>query len=386
MIYFDNAATTKTLESSADILRDILVNQYANPASASKKGLEAEKIIRSGSKVIADIINCNKDEIYFTSGGSEGDNWAIFGTAEGYIRSGKHIITTKTEHPAVLEPIKVLESRGYEISYVPVDNMGYVDILALENLIRKDTILVSIIFANNETGTVQDMEKIGKVIKQKNPETIFHTDAVQAFGKCNINVKKMNIDILTASGHKFHAPKGSGFNYIRNGIKVKPLIYGGGQQKGQRAGTENTAMVAALANSAEESYKNILEHSEKVREVKKALWEGILSNIPDVSINGDSIENANPYVLNVAFKDIRSEVLLHALEEKDIYVSAGSACDSRKKALSHVLSAMNVSPELTEGSIRFSFSRFNTVSEAEKCVAELCKVVPMLRRVQRMRR
>lgn len=386
MIYFDNAATTKTLESSADILRDILVNQYANPASASKKGLEAEKLIRGGSKVIADIINCNQDEIYFTSGGSEGDNWAIFGTAEGYIRSGKHIITTKTEHPAVLEPIKVLESRGYEISYVPVDNMGYVDILALENLIRKDTILVSIIFANNETGTVQDMEKIGKVIKQKNPDTIFHTDAVQAFGKCNINVKKMNIDILTASGHKFHAPKGSGFNYIRNGIKVKPLIYGGGQQKGQRAGTENTAMVAALVNSAEESYKNILEHSGKVKEVKKALWEGILSNIPDVSINGDSIENANPYVLNVAFKDIRSEVLLHALEEKDIYVSAGSACDSRKKALSHVLSAMNVSPELIEGSIRFSFSRFNTVSEAEKCVAELCKVVPMLRRVQRMRR
>lgn len=386
MIYFDNSATTRILDSSADIMRDIMLNQYANPASMSRKGLEVEKIIRNSSKTIVNIINANEDEIYFTSGGSEGDNWAIFGTAEGYVRSGKHIITTETEHPAVLEPLKILEQRGYEISFVPVDNMGYVDVDKLKDMIRDDTILVTIIFANNETGTVQDIEKIGKVIKEKNPETIFHTDAVQAFGKCTINVKKMNIDILTVSGHKFHAPKGTGFNYIKKGLKVKPLIYGGGHQRGQRAGTENAAGAAAIANSATDSYKNIDEHTEYVRQIKKALWEGISSNIPEVYINGDTVENSNPYVLNVAFKDIRSEVLLHALEEKDIYVSAGSACDSKKKALSHVLLAMNIEPDLIEGSIRFSFSRFNTVLEAEKCVEELTKIVPMLRRIQRMRR
>lgn len=386
MIYFDNSATTKTLESSAEIMKNVLVDQYFNPASASKKGLETSELIRNSAKSIANVINCDYEEIYFTSGGTEGDNWAIFGTAKGYARSGKHIITTKTEHPAVLEPLKILESEGFEVSYLSVDEKGYINIDELESLIRKDTILVSIIFSNNETGTVQDMERIGSVIKSKNPETIFHTDAVQSFGKCLIDVKKMKIDILTASGHKFNAPKGTGFNYMKKGLKVKPLVYGGGQQRGQRSGTENPAMAMALADAVVNAYENLENSNNSVMQVKEALWYGIVENIPDVKINGEEIGNSNPYVLNVGFKNIRSEVLLHALEEKDIYVSAGSACDSRKKSLSNVLLAMGVTEDFIEGSIRFSFSRFNTVSEALKCVEALCSIVPMLRRVQMMRR
>ena len=355
-VYFDNAATTIVSECVAEKMKDVMINNYGNPAAMYIMGLDAEKEIISAQKTIAAAIGCNYDEIYFTSGGSEGDNIAIFGTAKGYSRSGKHIITTKIEHPAVAVPFKNLEKEGFEAEYINVDNKGYIDINQLENAIRPDTILVSIILINNETGTIQDIEKIGTLIKQKNPNTLFHVDAVQAFGKYKINVRKAKIDMLTASGHKFHCPKGLGIQYIKNGLKVKPLIFGGEQQRGMRAGTENPAGAAALACGTADAYNNLEANEKKVMEIKKYLAEGILENIEDTYINGECIEKASPYVLNISFGNVRSEVLLHALEDKGIYVSSGSACNSKNKHLSGVLKAMGIDEKLIGGAISFDFS------------------------------
>lgn len=382
-VYFDNAATTRALPDACDLMTKIYTENYGNPSSVSTMGLEADNILKDSAKKIASLINCDPEEIYFTSGGTEGDNWAVFGTAKGYVRSGKHIITTKTEHPAILNPFKVLEAEGFDVEYLDVDEKGYIDIEKLSDAIRNDTVLVSIILINNETGTIQDAEKIGKAIKDKNKKTLFHLDAVQAFGKYKIDVKKWNVDMLSASGHKFNAPKGTGIFYMKKGLKVKPLLYGGGQQKNNRPGTENTAGAAAIAMAAEESYKNYDENTKKIRELKKHLYEVIKENVGGVFINGDDFEKASPYVLNVGFENIRSEVLLHALEEKGIFVSAGSACNSKKKVQSSVLGAMGKSDEQIQGSVRFSFSRFSTNEEADYVIEVLKEVVPMLRRFQK---
>lgn len=386
MIYFDNAASTVTLQCVAEKMNDILFHTYANPASMSILGLQAEKEIRTAAEILGNSIHCNVNEVYFTSGGSESDTWAIAGTAMGYCRSGKHLITTKIEHPAVSQSMKSLEEQGFEITWLDVDKKGYIDLEQLKQSIRKDTILVSTILINNEIGTIQDAQTIGTIIKESNPNTLYHVDAVQAFGKYPIDVRKMKIDMLSMSGHKIHAPKGLGMLYIKDGLKVKPLIYGGGQQRGKRAGTENTAGAAALALAAKESIANLEEAEKKVFEVKKVLAEGILNNIEDTQINGECLEKASPYVLNISFKGLRSEVLLHALEQKEIFVSAGSACDSRKKTASSVLQALGLSFEEIEGAIRFSFSRFNTVEEAEQCVEVLKEIVPALRKYNKMKK
>ncbi|MCI1960183.1 MAG: cysteine desulfurase [Clostridia bacterium] len=382
-VYFDNAATTRALPEVCDLMTNIYTQNYGNPSSVSIMGLEADNILKDSAKKLASLINCGPEEIYFTSGGTESDNWAVFGTAKGYIRSGKHIITTKTEHPAILNPFKVLESEGWDVDYLDVDEKGYINIKELSDTIRDDTVLVSIILINNETGTIQDAEKIGKSIKEKNKNTLFHLDAVQAFGKYRIDVKKWNVDMLSASGHKFNAPKGTGIFYLKKGLKVKPLLYGGGQQKNNRPGTENTAGAAAIAMAAEESYKDYDENTRKIRELKAHLFKGIKENISGVFINGDDFEKASPYVLNVGFENIRSEVLLHALEEKSIFVSAGSACNSKKKVQSSVLEAMGKNDEQIQGSVRFSFSRFSTIEEADYVISALKEIVPVLRKFQR---
>lgn len=380
MIYFDNAASTRPSDEVIENMAEIMRNFYANPAAQSSAGFESEKIIKASAKTLADIINARPEEIYFTSGGTEGDNWAFFGTAQGYKRDGKHIITTKVEHPAVISPAEKLEELGYEVTYLDTDEKGYIDIEELRSAIRKDTILVSVIFINNETGTIQDIETIGRTVKEANPKTLFHTDAVQAFGKIPIDVRKMNIDMLSMSAHKIHGPKGVGMFYIKNGLKVKPVIYGGGHQRGMRSGTENTAGASALALAAKHMYDNIQSNTKAALAVKKHLWEGISNSFDGVYINGDSIDKASPYVLNVAFTGLRSEVLLHALEDKDIYVSAGSACSSRKKQHSSVLSAMGIDEKRIIGSVRFSFTGENTVDEAEICLEALKKTVPLLRK------
>ena len=384
-VYFDSAATGKVLPEAVETMVKAMTEVYGNPSSASILGIEAGNVLKKSQEDIARIINAEPSEIYFTSGGTEGDNWAIFGTAYGYKRSGKHIITTNTEHPAINLPLEALKEEGFEIEKIGVDEKGYIDIEELKSKIRKDTILVSVILANNETGIVQDIEKIGQAVKEVNNDTLLHADAVQAFGKMKIDVKNSKIDMLSASGHKFGAQRGMGIFYMKKGLKVKPLMYGGGQQLNQRPGTENVAGAAAIAKAAEVCYKNLEENNEKIREIKKYIADRVLTEIPNTFINGDSIEKASPYVLNIGFMGLRSEVLLHALEAEGIYVSAGSACNSKKKVRSSVLSAMGKSDEEIEGSIRLSFSKFNTMEEAEYAVEKLKEQAALLRRFNRKR-
>ena len=384
-VYFDNAASTKILPEAAQKMVEVMTDYYANPGASSVMGMEADNILKSSAKTISKLINADEKEIYFTSGGTEGDNWAIFGTAKGLKRRGKHIITTVIEHPAVSMPFKVLEEEGYEVTFLPVDEKGYINIEELKNAIREDTILVSIILINNEIGTIQNAEEIGKAIKEKNINTLFHIDAVQAFGKYRIDVKKFKCDMLSVSAHKFNGPKGVGFFYMKKGVNVKPVLYGGGQQNNMRPGTENAAGAAAMAVAAEESYKNLEETNKYVFEIKKRIANRVLNEIEDTFINGDTIEKSSPYVLNIGFKNLRSEVLLHALEEKNVVVSAGSACNSRKKVQSSVLGALGLEDDDIQGSIRFSFSRFNTLEEADICVEALKETVPFLRRFNRKR-
>lgn len=382
MIYFDNAATTRALPESVEKMAHMLCEEYGNPASVSAMGLAVEKEIIKAAESIARGIHCNPDEVFFTSGGTEGDNWAIYGTAEGYKRQGRHFITTQIEHPAVKNPMKKLEEEGAEVTWLSVDRQGHISLAELEAAIRPDTVLVSVILVNNETGTVQDAAAIGKLIKEKNPQTLFHLDAVQAFGKYPIDVEKMKADLLTMSGHKIHGPKGTGMLYMRKGLKVKPLMLGGGQQKGQRPGTENGPGAAALGVAADAAFSSLKESIEAVREVKKILLEGILA-MPDTQLNGEGLDTASPYVLNVTFKGLRSEVLLHALESKGIVVSAGSACDSKKKVGSPVLTAMGLPFAEIEGAVRFSFCRHNTTEEARECLKVLEELVPFLRKYNR---
>ena len=383
MIYFDNAATTRAADEVAERVKYMLLENFGNPSAQSMMGVRAENELTNARKVMAKAINALPEEIYFTSGGTEDDNWAIFGTAEGYKRSGKHIITTSIEHPAVSEPMERLRQKGWEVTVLDVDKNGYIDIDALRDSIREDTVLVSIILVNNEVGTIQDASAVGKLIKEKNPNTLFHADAVQAFGKYPIDVRKMNIDMLSMSGHKIHGPKGVGFFYMKKGLKVRPIIYGGGQERGQRSATENTPGIAGLAKAVELAMENMDASHEKVMEVKRTLAEGILRDIPKTHINGPSIEEASPYVLNVSFNGLRSEVLLHALEEKEVYVSAGSACSSKKKGGSHVLRSLGLSEERIEGAIRFSFCRYNTVEEALFCLEILKEKTAFLRKYMR---
>ena len=384
-VYFDNAASTKILPASAEKMVEVLMDYYANPGASSVMGMEADNILKDSAKILARLINCTENEIYFTSGGTEGDNWAIFGTAEGYIRSGKHMVTTAIEHPAVSKPFAALEEKGWEVTYLPVDEKGYVSTDDIKNAVREDTVLVSIILINNEIGTIQRAEEIGKAIKEKNKNTLFHIDAVQAFGKYKIDVKKFKCDMLSASAHKFNGPKGVGLFYMKKGLKVKPLLLGGGQQSGQRPGTENAAGAAAMAVAAQDAYKNLEESNKKIYDLKKHLAERILGEVSDSFLNGESVEEASPYVLNIGFKNIRSEVLLHALEEKGVVVSAGSACNSRKKIQSSVLGAIGLDDDDIQGSIRFSFSRFNTIEEADCCADAVKEAVAFLRRFNRKR-
>ena len=383
MIYFDNAATTRAADEVAERVRYMLLENFGNPSAQSMMGVRAENELNDARKIMAKSINALPEEIYFTSGGTEDDNWAIFGTAEGYKRSGKHIITTSIEHPAVSEPMERLRQKGWEITVLDVDKNGYIDLDALRDSIRDDTVLVSTILINNEVGTIQDASAVGKLIKEKNPNTLFHVDAVQAFGKYPIDVRKMGIDMLSMSGHKIHGPKGVGFFYMKKGLKVRPIIYGGGQERGQRSATENTPGIVGLAKAVELAMENMDASHEKVMEVKRTLAEGILRDIPKTHINGPSIEEASPYVLNVSFNGLRSEVLLHSLEESEIYVSAGSACSSKKKGGSHVLRSLGLSEERIEGAVRFSFCRYNTVDEAAACLEILKEKTAFLRKYMR---
>lgn len=374
MIYFDNASTTKVNDTVLEKMYEFMKTGFANPSSLHKLGFEVEKEVKRARKIIAEAIKSEPDEIYFTSGGTEANNTAVLGVADAYKKRGNRVVTMNIEHPSVTDSYKELEKRGFEVITLNVDEKGYININELEEAVNESTILVSIMYVNNEIGTVQDIERIYSVIKEKNKNCIFHTDCVQAFGKHKINCK--NADIITISSHKIQGPKGIGAMYIKKGVRVSNLHFGGGQEKGFRPGTENTYAIVAMGEACNIAIKNIDENYKKVSEVKNALLK-ITDEIDGVYVNGDR-EKGSPYILNLSFENVKGEVLLHALENDGIYVATGSACSSRVKEKKKIVDY--VADGRGGSAVRFSFSGENTVEEAEKVVESLKRQVPLLRR------
>lgn len=381
-VYLDNSATTRCFDEVAALMTRIMCEDYGNPSSLHRKGVEAEKYIRYAKEVIAKNLKVNKKEIIFTSGGTESDNLALRGCAYANCRSGRHLITTQIEHPAILQTMKHLEEEGFKVTYLPVDSKGCIRLEDLERAITGETILVSIMHTNNEVGSLQPIEEAGALIKRMNPRILFHVDAVQGYGKFRIYPKKMKIDLLSVSGHKIHGPKGIGFLYIDEKVKIKPILFGGGQQGGTRSGTENVPGVAGLAKAVEMIYQNLDEEVERLYELKRIFVEGV-RKIDDVIVNGHPDETGAPHVVSVSIRGVRSEVLLHALEDKGIYVSAGSACSAHKPQPSATLQAMGVDQELLGSTIRFSFSVFTTMEEVGYTLQAMYDIIPMLRKYTR---
>ena len=382
MIYFDNAATTCVFPEVVEAMQDAMQVTYGNPSAKHMKGIEAENKVKAAQELIAKTLRAKPKEILFTSGGTESNNTAIIGTAMANRRKGKHIITTKVEHASVYEPMYHLEEEGYEVTYLDVDSEGIVDLGQLEESIREDTILVSCMMVNNEIGAIEPIEEIAKIIKAKNPNTIFHVDAIQAYGKFRILPKKMHIDMLSASGHKIHGPKGTGFLYISEKMKIVPIIYGGGQQKGMRSGTDNVPGIAGLGLASKMVYDHLEENVNHMYDLR-AYFVGELEKMDQVVVHGPHGEAAAPQIVSAAFVGVRSEVLLHTLEERDIYVSAGSACSTHKRSGSPTLTAIGLPKNQMEATVRFSFCETTTKEELDYTLQVLNEVVPMLRRYAR---
>lgn len=380
--YLDNSATTRCYKEVAEIVAKTMTEDFGNPSAMHLKGVEAENYVKEAAKAIAKTLKVQDKEIYFTSGGTESDNWALIGTALANHRQGKHMITTPFEHSAVSAPLAWLQEQGFEITVIPVDEEGNLDLKKLEEAIREDTILVSTMFVNNEMGAVVPVEEVGRIVHEKNPRTLYHVDAIQAYGKYKIYPKKMGIDLLAVSGHKIHGPKGVGFLYINEKAKVQPFILGGGQQKGMRSGTDNVPGIAGLGTAAKMIYQNLDENVEHMRELK-LYFAKELATLEQVEINGPKPERGAPHILNVSFLGVRSEVILHSLEDMGIYVSAGSACSSHKRAGSSSLGALRLTPERKESAIRFSFCETTTKEEIDYTLEALRKLLPMLRRYAR---
>lgn len=382
MIYFDNAATTCVFPEVVEAMQDAMQVTYGNPSAKHMKGIEAENKVKAAQELIAKTLRAKPKEILFTSGGTESNNTAIIGTAMANRRKGKHIITTKVEHASVYEPMYHLEEEGYEVTYLDVDAEGIVDLKQLEESIREDTILVSCMMVNNEIGAIEPIEEIAKIIKAKNPNTIFHVDAIQAYGKLPIIPKNMGIDLLSTSGHKIHGPKGIGFLYIKEGTKISPIIFGGGQQKGMRSGTENVPGIAGIGVAAKKIYENFDENIDRLYELKDYLIDE-LSKIENVRIHSKKGRDFAPQIVNASFVGVRSEVLLHSLEDRKIYVSAGSACSTNKHTVSATLKGIGLDFDEIESAIRFSFCIFTTKEEIDYTVSVINELLPRLRLFRR---
>lgn len=382
-IYLDNSATTRCFDSVRTLMSDIMDQSYGNPSSMHIVGIEAEQYIKSAKKTLSDILKVTEKEIYFTSGGTESDNLAIIGCALANRRAGMHLITNRTEHPAVLEPMKYLAEQGFNITYLDTYENGIINTTQLEEAITGETTLISIMQVNNEIGAVQPIEEISRLIKKKNPNTLLHVDGVQGFGKYRTYPKRIGIDLYSVSGHKIHGPKGVGVLYVNEKVKIHPILFGGGQQKGLRSGTENVPGIAGIAKAAEEIYRNFDEQTESLYALKKDFIEKLLQ-LEDVSINGvTQIYDSAPHIVSASFRGIRSEVLLHALEDRGIYVSSGSACASNKPAVSETLKAIGLSKELMDSTIRFSFSIETTKEELDYTISALQELLPVLRKYTR---
>lgn len=380
--YLDNSATTRCSERAKNMMVQVLMEDYGNPSSLHNKGKDAEDYIRQAKEKIAKTLKIDEKELVFTSGGTESNNMALIGGALANKRLGKHIVTTAIEHASVHAPLAYLEELGYEVTYLPVDSDGIISLDELRDALREDTVLVSIMMVNNEIGALEPIEEAARVIKDKNPNTLFHVDAIQAYGKYRIYPKKMGIDLLSVSGHKIHAPKGTGFLYIRDKVKVKPVIYGGGQQKGMRSGTENVPGVAALGEAAAEIYENFDEKIDRMYALKERFIAGV-SEIDGVTINGKMERDSAPQVVSVSIRDVRSEVMLHSLEEYGIYVSAGSACSSNKPAPSRTLQGIGLSKKQLETTIRISFCVNTTEEEVDYAVDKMKEIIPFRRKFTR---
>ncbi len=376
-IYLDNAATTKPYDEVADIVHRVSRIHYGNPSSLHRKGLEAERLIEGAREKVACSINTDARNIFFTSGGTESNNLALTGYINANRRKGNHAVTSRIEHPSVLEILKNLESQGLSTDYVDVDGKGTVDIEMLSHIIRPETIIVSIAAVNNETGAIQDMKKVCNACNSKNPETVLHADAVQAYGKMRLFPEEYGIDLMSFSSHKIHGPKGIGALYVSSGIRIAPIVSGGGQEKGVRSGTENVSGIAGFAKAVEITFENMDKTSCHAEKLRKELKGFLLRNIGDAVLI--SKDNSSPYILNISFPEIRSEVILHHLEQNNIFISTGSACHSRHDKGSHVLKAMGLDKKIVEGALRFSFSSFNTLEQIKKVSKALVETYMKLR-------
>ena len=380
--YFDNAATTRVYPEVQAIVDRTMTQDFGNPSSLHKAGVDAERYVKEARAAIARILKAEPKEIYFTSGGTESNNWALFGTARAAKRRGKHIIISSVEHAAVASPARALEEMGCEVTRIGVDSQGYVAPQEVADAVRDDTILVSVMAVNNEIGTIEPVKKIAELVKKKNPDTVMHVDAIQAFGKIPVRPGRSKIDLLSVSGHKIHGPKGTGFLYIKEGTKIAPLIFGGGQQNDMRSGTDNVPGIAGLGLASQMAADAMEENALQMDRLRVLLADGVRS-IDGAVINGPDIRDAAPHIINVSFPGIRSEVLLHALEDKGICVSAGSACSSHRTAASATLTAIGLPRERIESAVRFSFCEQNTEEEVLYAIRVLRELVPTLRKFTR---
>ena len=406
--YLDNSATTRCFDEVREYMSEIMDRYYGNPSSMHMVGVEAEKHIRYATDIFTGLLKADAKEIVYTSGGTESDNMALIGCARANQRAGKHIITTKIEHPAVLETCAYLEREGYEVTYLDVDESGCVRPEDLKAVLRDDTILVSVMYVNNEIGSLQPIGELGRIIKDRNPSALFHVDAVQGFGKVRINPKREKIDLLSMSGHKIHGPKGVGVLYVNGKAKIQPIVFGGGQQRGLRSGTENVPGIAGMAKAAQLLYSDFDDKIDRLYELK-TYFVNELMKLDGVTVNGlpvtvdvpevsDDVKNGTgsidgihektirmtaPHIVSASIEGIRAEVLLHALEEKEIYVSSGSACASNKPAISETLKAIGVRRELLDSTIRFSMSVETTKEELDHTLEALKELLPALRRYTR---
>lgn len=384
-VYLDNSSTTKPYPQVIETMTRVLSEDFGNPSSLHTLGFTAEQYVKTARKAIADALGANSGEIYFTSGGTEADNTAIFGAAQLRRRECKKIITTGVEHPAVLEAARRLEAMGWQVEYIGVDRKCRLDMDALEAAMTSDTALISVMSVNNETGTIMPIDEIAKAKERFNKENgahiLLHTDAVQAFGK--IPVTTAGVDMISVSGHKVHGPKGIGALYVKKGLNLPPFIVGGGQEMNMRSGTENMPGIAGFGRAVQIFSENTRERAAAMSAARKRLLQDLMSGAKDISINSPDGDDACPSVLNISFLGVRGEVLLHTLEQDGIFVSTGSACSSNKKGRSHVLRAMGLSDKEIEGAVRFSFSEFNTVEEMDYVAEKTIQAAERFRRLGR---
>ena len=389
--YLDNTATTRPSEAVIEVMEKAMREEYGNPSSLHNKGFEAEKLVENARSAIAKTLKAKPKEILFTSGGTESNNQALIGGAYTKRRRGKHIISTCFEHASVYQPTEFLRKEGWEVTYLPVDSLGHVKEEALIEALTPDTVILSVMLVNNEVGSIVDVARLAKIAREKCPEILVHVDAIQAYGKLNINPSKMGIDLMSASGHKIHGPKGSGFLYIRDGINMVPFVRGGGQQRDLRSGTENVPAYAGFGKAAEDAYT---DHEKKIgdmyalkqrfiAEVQKAVPQCIVNAIDKIKPLSEAVNETAPHVASVSFPGTRAEVMLHALEAKGIYVSSGSACSSNHPALSGTLKAIGVREDLLDSTLRFSFGLFTTAEMIDYTVEVLGELVPELSKYKR---